>query len=89
MDFKTQMSVSAHFRAIARSERGSRLVSRVKWTAACFALTAAMEREAHGYTDPGTGALLWQVLAAGFVGALFYLRKITSWLKGRKKNRNG
>jgi hypothetical protein len=26
------------------------------------------------YTDPGSGALLWQLLVAGFIGALFYAR---------------
>jgi hypothetical protein len=45
--------------------------------------------EAAAYTDPGSGALLWQLLAAGFFGSLFYLRKLTYWFKagGRKKSR--
>lgn len=32
--------------------------------------------EAKGYVDPGTGSMLWQVLVASAVGALFYLRRI-------------
>lgn len=36
------------------------------------------------YTDPGSGALLWQVLMAGLAGLLFYARKITSRFRRRK-----
>ena len=31
---------------------------------------------AQAYIDPGSGAILWQVLAAAFVGVLFVLRKL-------------
>jgi hypothetical protein len=31
------------------------------------------------YTDPGSGALLWQIIAAGAVGAMFYVRKVLSF----------
>ena len=44
----------------------------------------ASEREARAYTDPGTGALIWQMLVAGVVGVGFYFRRITSWFKSRK-----
>jgi nitrate/nitrite transporter NarK len=44
----------------------------------------ATEREARAYTDPGTGALIWQMLLAGIAGAAFYFRRITSWFKSRK-----
>jgi hypothetical protein len=44
----------------------------------------ATEREAHAYTDPGTGALIWQMLVAGLVGVSFYFRRITGWFKNRK-----
>jgi len=44
----------------------------------------ATERQAHAYTDPGTGALIWQMLLAGLVGVGFYFRRITSWFKNRK-----
>lgn len=44
----------------------------------------ATEREAHAYTDPGTGALLWQMMVAGLVGVGFYFRRITAWFKKKK-----
>jgi hypothetical protein len=46
-------------------------------------------REASAYTDPGTGTLIWQMLAAGFVGLMFYLRRFTTWFKARKKDSKG
>lgn len=44
-------------------------------------ISFATEREASAYTDPGTGALIWQMLVAGLVGVGFYFRKITAWFK--------
>jgi hypothetical protein len=40
--------------------------------------------QAHAYADPGSGALVWQMLVAGFVGALYYFRKFASRLMDRK-----
>ena len=40
------------------------------------------------YTDPGTGTLILQLLAAAFLGAVFYFRYFTKRVKGyfsRKK----
>lgn len=37
------------------------------------------------YSDPGSGALLLQLLMAGVVGLLFQLRKIIFWFKDRIK----
>jgi len=45
-------------------------------------------RQARAYADPGSGALVWQMLVAGFVGALYYFRKFASRLMSRK-NRPG
>jgi hypothetical protein len=43
---------------------------------------------ASAYIDPGTGSMLLQLLAAGVVGTVFYLRRwgavITAWLFGRQ-----
>jgi len=40
------------------------------------------------YTDPGSGALVWQLLVASFVGGLFYIRsfirRITTMMSGRR-----
>ena len=44
----------------------------------------ATEREACAYTDPGTGALIWQMMVAGIVGVGFYFRRITGWFRNRK-----
>jgi hypothetical protein len=34
--------------------------------------------DAHAYIDPGSGSLLLQMLVAGVVGAIFYLKKYFS-----------
>jgi hypothetical protein len=47
------------------------------------------EMPARAYTDPGSGALLWQVLVAGFVGGLFYFRKLLDWLRKKMKGAGG
>ena len=41
------------------------------------------ESRAHAYTDPGSGALLWQLLVGAALGMLFYFRKITYWVRTR------
>jgi hypothetical protein len=52
-------------------------------------LFVGFETEAKAYTDPGTGALIWQVAAAGFMGAMFYFRRIKLFFVGlRKKQKN-
>jgi len=38
-----------------------------------------LARPAFGYTDPGSGLLLWQILAAAAIGALFQFRR--AWRK--------
>jgi hypothetical protein len=42
------------------------------------------EQPALAYTDPGSGALIWQLLVAAFAGALFYFRRFAFWLKKRR-----
>jgi hypothetical protein len=39
-------------------------------------LFSLMPSEAYAYIDPGTGALLLQVLLAAFFGALFFARRL-------------
>ena len=54
---------------------------------ATFLMALAMfatERQARAYTDPGSGALIWQMLVAGLVGVSFYFRRLTAWFKNRK-----
>ncbi len=35
------------------------------------------------YADPGSGALLWQLIGSFFIGFLFYVRRFTRWLTER------
>lgn len=37
------------------------------------------------YTDPGSGALLWQMMVAAFVGIMFSLRRMADWFRKRRK----
>jgi hypothetical protein len=53
-----------------------------------FALAPPLR--AQGYVDPGAGAMLWQILAAAFVGGVFLFRKfILRWFRGSKTPRSG
>ena len=56
------------------------------------ALAAVMvlitESQAYGYTDPGSGALIWQLLLAASFGAVFYVRKLLARIGFGKKNRS-
>ncbi|MED5418335.1 MAG: hypothetical protein VYA27_06500 [Verrucomicrobiota bacterium] len=49
---------------------------------AAFLLLLVSMGPAYAYVDPGSGAFLLQILAAAGVGALFYLRRVRSYLKG-------
>ncbi len=40
--------------------------------------------EARAYTDPGSGALLWQILVGALTGSLFYVRRIVNWFNRNK-----
>jgi hypothetical protein len=51
----------------------------------CLAVLVLAEKELRAYTDPGSGALLWQILMGGIVGCMFYFRRFLSWFK-KKKN---
>lgn len=65
----------------------SRLVAR--WLLFPAAVLLVMETDAFAYSDPGSGALLWQALLAGCFGALFYLRRFMSWFRfGRKRSKD-
>jgi hypothetical protein len=54
-------------------------------TAGAAALLLAGERPALAYADPGSGALLWQILAGGVVGCLFYFCRITRWFRRKRE----
>ena len=57
------------------------------WSGRIAELTVALlclsARSAEAYTDPGSGALLWQMGLAAVFGALFYVRRAVSWMRTR------
>jgi hypothetical protein len=50
-------------------------------------LMLATARPASAYTDPGSGAMLWQMLTAAMVGGVFYFRRFLSTLLRKTKRR--
>ena len=50
-----------------------------------FLFSFATETPAHAYTDPGSGALIWQLLAASLLAIPFYFRKVLLWVKKKVK----
>jgi hypothetical protein len=52
------------------------------------ALTLAIVQPASAYVEPGSGALLWQMMVAGLVGGLFYFRRATRWFTSRLTGRD-
>ena len=48
-------------------------------------LVLAVPSRAYAYTDPGTGAFLYQAAYAAFLGGSFYLRKFLDRIFGKRK----
>ena len=48
-------------------------------------LVLAAPTRAHAYTDPGTGAFIYQAAYAAFLGGTFYLRKFLDRIFGKRK----
>ena len=49
-------------------------------------LLAALPSTAFGYTDPGTGAYVYQAVYAAFIGGVFYFRRfVTRFFRKREK----
>jgi hypothetical protein len=51
----------------------------------CGLLVWAAEQPVSAYIDPGSGALLWQAILAGFFGVMFYFRKFIGRFTFKKK----
>lgn len=68
------------------------LASIVQTGAIACALLVASTADAHAYVDPGTGAMILQIIGALVAGTLFYYRqlrdKIASWFS-RLTSRSG
>ena len=71
-------------RSKSRHRAGWRILDLLLGLPVLVLLLFASEREARAYTDPGSGALIWQMLVAGLVGVAFYFRRLASWLKGKR-----
>jgi len=56
-----------------------------KICALLFLFSFATESQAQAYTDPGTGALVWQMIAASVLTIPFYYRKVLDWIKKKVK----
>ena len=63
----------------------SRLYGVVKLWLVGVCVCLIFASNAHAYIDPGSGALLWQMLVAGFMGALFYFRRFFKRSHTRKE----
>ena len=44
-------------------------------------LLLAAHQRADAYTDPGSGAMVWQLAAASVIGMMFYVRRLVTWLR--------
>jgi hypothetical protein len=77
-----------------RMVRGLRMNHGSQWTSTYRIIRVAMlllplvlaaPSRAYGYTDPGTGAFIYQAAYAAFLGGSFYLRKFLDRFFGKKK----
>jgi hypothetical protein len=48
----------------------------------------ATQGRVHAYTDPGSGTLIWQMLMAAGIGLMFYVRKISLWVRDLKNRKS-
>jgi hypothetical protein len=53
---------------------------------AAVLLSVLWAGRAEAYVDPGTGALLWQLLLATFVGFFFYVRRFLGSVARRARD---
>ena len=67
-----------------KTKRHSRRRSRSRtrfYAGGCALGLALVATPAHAYGDPGSGALLWQLIVAGMFGFLFYIRQTVRKLR--------
>ncbi len=60
---------------------GKNTLAKISSLFALLCLLMAMPKPAHAYVDPGTGAMLWQIVAAALLGSLFYVKRALAWVK--------
>jgi hypothetical protein len=59
------------------------LLDTALFSARMLALAVATSATAFAYVDPGTGAMIIQMIGAAVAGALFYFRSARDWLASR------
>lgn len=45
------------------------------------AILVSLSSNAYAYIDPGTGALLWQLLLSALFGAMFFIRNVRTTIR--------
>jgi hypothetical protein len=65
--------------------RSCTLLLVVKMALLILPLMLATPSKAFGYTDPGTGAFLYQAAYAAFLGGTFYLRRFLNRFWPKRK----
>jgi hypothetical protein len=53
----------------------------------CVGIFVVSETRVYAYADPGSGALIWQILVGASIGVMFYLRTFIRWVRGLKSKR--
>lgn len=48
---------------------------------ACVVILLVATSNAYAYIDPGSGALVWQLLLSAFFGAIFFIRGVRLWIR--------
>ena len=66
------------------TKRNSRILDHLLMLLLLFFL---FEEPVFAYVDPGAGSLLWQIVVAGFVGVLFYVRRLLGSLLTKKEGK--
>lgn len=51
-------------------------------------LIMVTSRAAFGYIDPGSGALIWQIVAGVVLGGMFYFKTAWRWITSRGKGKS-
>ena len=46
----------------------------------CIAISIVTTPSAYAYIDPGSGALIWQLLLATLFGAMFFIGRVKLWI---------
>ena len=74
--YTERVTIVLHFNKFRIPLFISLVVVAVGFAGSAMARDVAVGPNTLGYVDPGSGQLIWQMAVAGFVGALFYLKRV-------------